>query len=550
VHVPSTRDADAPEEDRVDIDESSGPPAPTIGARVRSALTALSAETVALAVLCLVTAVLARAIQRPGHDIGDDFALYLDQARSLSEGGTRRVIENVAFSLDNSDPSTFSPAGYPWGWPIVLAPFVAVIGLEYDTLAWIEIVLFVTALVLVHRLVRPRTSTAVALVLTAVVALSPSLLGHTDHLLSEYPHLVAVLATLLVLDRYTATTDGWIGVTHRQLAVLGVLAAVAFSMRREGVALLAAIGVAQLVGRVPWRRWATPPAAFAATVIALQVALPTALFPSYPDQGFQWTDDMLLGPLPRGIATHLSFGTEGVGWAFVVLGAAVVGAALRMISHARRDAALVAFVAVALSAYARFPLNEDDRYYIQVLPFALYFAAQLAPTAVELATVRRGGSVVDEPDIADLATRTPPTRLTRPARALSVTALSILVAVQVWHLPADVRDARAFAADGLVQWGPADPSMRRALRAVTRRTPPDAIVATRKARLLTMVTGRRAIQTGNLDLALERAGYVLVLRSSELGAAIPTKKIGARRGLTPVWDDDTWVLWRNDTIDR
>ncbi len=535
--MPSTRDADTPEEDRVDTDDPSAPAAASLGARVRSSL---SYETVSLAILCLVATILARALNRPGHDIGDDFALYLDQARSITQGGSRQVIENVTFSLDNSTyspPATFSPAGYPWGWPIVLAPFVALIGLDYDGLAWIEVAFFVTALVLLHRLVRSRTHAVVALALTAVVGLSPSLLGHTDHLLSEYPHLVAVLATLLVLDRYTAAPNGWVGVTDQRLAVLGILTAVAFSMRREGLALLAAIAVAQLIGRVPVRQLLVPPAAFTAAVLALQVVLPTALFPSYPDQGFQWTDDMLRGPLPFGTATHLSFGADGFGWAFLVLGGAAVGAGLRMIRHARRDAALLVFTLVTLAGLGRFPLNEDDRYYIQVLPFVLYFLAQLAPTTVEL--------------LADRSTRvSTPEYRARAATGAALAVMSVLVLVQVWHLPSEVREAREFASSGQVRWGPADPSMQTAFRAAERRTPPDAVVATRKARLLTMVTGRRAIQSTDLALVLERADYVLVQRNSELGEALPTRRAGAQRGLSPVWKDDTWVLWRNDSLGR
>lgn len=511
---------------------------------------ALTTETVVLAALCLLAAWLARAVQRPGHDLGDDFALYLDQARSLTAGGTRQVIADVTFGLDNSDPGTYSPPGYPWGWPMVLAPAVALVGLDYDTLAWIEVAMFVTVLVLLHRLVRSRASAAVALGLTAVVGLSPSLLGHTDRLLSEYPHLVAVLVTLLVLDRYTATANGWVDVTFRQLAVLGALSAVAFSMRREGLALLAAIAIAQLIGRAPGRMLVVPPLVFTASVIALQVALPTALFPSYPDQGFEWTDEMVFESLPLGVATHLSFGADGVGWAFVVLGAAVLGAMLRMIGHARRDAALVTVAVVSMSAYARFPLAQDVRYYIQVLPFALYFLAQLAPTTAELVTARRGHRrlTTEWSSVVDDETWSPTDRFSLHATGLAVGALAMLVVVQAWHLPAAVREARAFTADGSVQWGPADPSLRDALREVSRRTPSDAVVATHKARMLTLITGRRAIQTTDLDLVLERADYMLVMRSSTLGAAVPTKRIGAQRGLTPVWDDDRWVLWRNDSV--
>ncbi len=145
---------------------------------------------------------MAIALHRNGHTQGDDFALYLRQARSLFDGDIAQVVADNRFSVINSG-GRFSPYAYPWGWPLLLAPFVHLWGFDYDLLKLVEVACFCVWLVLVHGIVRRRAGRVVAIAITAVVATAPMLLAHTDQLLSEYPHAVAVAAFIWWLDRIT-----------------------------------------------------------------------------------------------------------------------------------------------------------------------------------------------------------------------------------------------------------------------------------------------------------------------------------------------------------
>src|SRR6187431_2398971 len=136
-------------------------------------------------------AVLATALHRNGHTQGDDFALYLRQARSIFEGNPGQVIADNRFAVLNSD-SGFSPIGYPWGWPLVLSPFVHLWGLDYDRLKLVTVALFCAWLALLFGIVRRRLGRWPALAVVAVIATSPPYLLHTDQLLSEYLFFVSI----------------------------------------------------------------------------------------------------------------------------------------------------------------------------------------------------------------------------------------------------------------------------------------------------------------------------------------------------------------------
>ena len=68
----------------------------------------------------------------------------------------------------------FSPIAYPWGWPLMLAPFVNRWGYDYDRLKLLEVAAFCVWLVLVHGIVRRRAGRLLAIAVTAVVATAPA----------------------------------------------------------------------------------------------------------------------------------------------------------------------------------------------------------------------------------------------------------------------------------------------------------------------------------------------------------------------------------------
>ena len=185
-----------------------------------------------LGVVVIGSGILAVQLHRNGHTQGDDFALYLRQARSLFDGDIGAVLADNRFSVLNSD-AAFSPLAYPWGWPLLLSPFVHLWGYDYDRLKLVEVGIFMVWLVLLHGIVRRRIGRLPALAIVAVIATAPVFLLHTDQLLTEFPHLAAVGVFIWWYDRVRSRST-LLTASRFDLIVLGAMVTLVFNVRREG----------------------------------------------------------------------------------------------------------------------------------------------------------------------------------------------------------------------------------------------------------------------------------------------------------------------------
>jgi hypothetical protein len=322
-----------------------------------------------------------------------------------------------------------------------------------------------------------------------------------------------------------------------------VLAAVAFNVRREGIVLIGVIAATQVAGLVvhaarqrrsdgprarrglDWSRLAMPYGAFAASVVLAQLLLPTDLLPDNGD-GPGFIDDRLWHDYPAVLTTQLGLGGHrSLGLA--ILAVALVGVVVRCRRSPATDVPLAALMVLsALAVSTHFRLVE--RYYLQVTPWVLYFAVSaLAAGALSLSArwPRSGPWLV---------------------RAVIAVPLLVLVAVHAAVVPGDVADAREFDRDGHVQIGPTHPDYLPIFEAVRAHTAPDDVVAYFKARTMTLLTERRAIQGDDLEMVLRNADWFAMQRGSTRSQPLLSRAEAEAAGLTAVWQDEHWILWRID----
>jgi hypothetical protein len=484
--------------------------------------------SLALGVVVLAGAVLAIMLHRNGHNQGDDFALYLRQARSIFDGDIGQVVADNRFSVLNSG-GAFSPIAYPWGFPLLLAPFVHQWGLDYDRLKLVEVACFCAWIVLAHGVVRRRLGRGVALAIAAVMATTPVLLLHTDQLLSEFPHAMVLGVWLWWLDR-VLRQGPLIGASTRQLVTVGVLAAAAYNVRRESLILVGVILVVQLVelvvarrGRppvpLPWLTVATPYLAFFGSVIGFQLLLPSMLIPDSGDSPRYIVDR--LGDFTGVLSQHLGLGDHPVVGVLVLLLAAA-GMVVGCVKRRRLDVPLVALTLLSAAAVSTH-FRMVGRYYFQIYPWILYFAAAAIVAAAQAVHSRE---------------------VRRAAGAIAVAPLVLLVAAHLTTLPGDISDARDFNRGGRQQVGPTDPAVTPIYEAVERYTEPDAVIGYFRARTMTLLTDRRAIQTTSLDRMLQRADYYAQQKYSDYYQPDVSAIEAMQDGMVPVWEDSRWILWR------
>jgi len=502
------------------------------------------ATAAAFAVVLGAMAAIMFASHRPGHWWGDDWALYVHQAQGLLDGHPGRVIDANLFTVDNSRGPAFSPPLYPWGFPLLLAPFVAVIGQDLDRLTIVPVLCSMVFAACWFALARDRIGRAPAFVGVVAVTLTPVLLGWTELIQSEWPFLAATGVVLVALDRL-ATRNTFLDTSASlwPLALVGIGAAAAFSVRREGLALVGAIAAAQLAlfmtagARSRWTerrvetavRLSLPYVSMLAVVAVVQLILPSTLVPQYAGTSVRnvWS-------FRRDHVEHLAevsglkrawqpdpviLGSSTIGWIAVVayLTAAVAGIVMAVIVYRRRDLHLVAYAAGALLIGGSFrsPIN---RYVCTVAPILVLLGASALAALARFVPWRHASTVL-------------------VASVLGLLAVGNLVQART-----RIDTAEAAASAGAIEWGPTHPLAVEMFGAVERLSDDDDVIAAPKARAMTLLTGRLAVQVDDyrpIPVTVPIA-LVVVERGSDLHADLA----GLPGGYRSVWDNGRFVIYR------
>lgn len=433
--------------------------------------------------------------QRPGHWWGDDWALYVRQAQSLVDGSPAQVAADNDFTVTRSVGAPFSPPMYPWGFPILLAPFIAVFGVDLDRLAIVPMLCACVFACSWYVMAQRRVGATLALLSTVAATITPLLLSWTELIQSEWPFLAATFVMLAAIDWAVASgvlTD----VTQRwwPLVLLGIGAAGAFTVRREGLAVTAAVGAAQLALLTTgaptmrqwfsdWRLWlrlAVPHVSALATVMAVRSLLPSVLVPSYSGTGLHnvwgfWDRHVDHLAEVSGLKSQYAegptvFGNSTLGWIGVGIyfAAAALGIGFALWMHRRRDLHLVVYAVVAFLIGASFR-SALNRYVATVAPILLLLGM------VAIVSV-------------------PPRRLKAIGQVVVGLGIVAIIGGNVWSAENRLDFTRAMVDAGQVEFGPTHPTAIEMFEYVEANSDPTDVVAGPKARALTLMTDRRSVQ--------------------------------------------------------
>ena len=502
-----------------------------------------------IATIVVLTAVTLVTLQETGHGWGDDFSLYVHQAKALVKGDIGRLISDTRFALENSVSHTWSPVVYPWGFPILLAPVYALFGLNWFALKAVIVACYCGVLVAFHHLLRRRSGGVAATAATAFLASSPTLWKWAESVTSDIPSLAFVLLAFVWMERTRA--HGLLDPNNRRrLIVMGLLMAWCFSIRHETIALAPALASMHLVEA--WRRrtdirehgWrvlphrliALPYLVAAGAVLALQAALPSTLVVDRPASGgramlgenARWYKGVIaeaFGLKPFGDKPIVAFGSEQLGSTLVLVfvGLAIVGALVSLYRHGARDLHLLVFVVLTAYAVGTQPFHEF-RYLYTTFVVMVFFAVQAF-------------TVWDE------APGAAPRRWNRSVGALLATAVLLMpLAVNLADLGRAVQYHSEY---DYVLRGPESPDSQAMFEAVRRCTRGDEIIMFSQARSMNLYTGRRAVQGGSIPWLLQRADW-LVLDNDDVDYNEPAihEEEALEYGLERVWHNATYTLYR------
>ncbi len=406
---------------------------------------------------------------------------------------------------------------------------------------------FVGGVLVLYLLLEQRLSKLEAGAVAAFFGLNFWYLGRTDQVLSDLTFWFLVVLTLYVLDRRVRA--GTVLAGNGALAA-AICAFAAFNVRREGVLLLGAILVAQLVawiiarrtvrsdgvtGRPTWRAALLPYAAFAGGAVVMQLARPAPILNPSQDVGesglqhvwfnLQYYRDPfaeLIGLKDAGPNDLTLLGSTGAAFAAMalVLVLAVVGIVASLIRRPERDAHLVAALLLIGMAVLTQPFREG-RYLITLVPLIVYFT--LHGMGALLGLVARG-------------------RQLAPVRAVVPTLLLLPMFLSVLD---DTKHAFDYhRAYEVVSWGPDAPDAQGLFTAVETYTDARDVVVFFQARTMNLYTRRRAIQGNSVQMMVERGDWYAMSRDSDYIQTRLSDEQAAELGFEKVWENPSFVLWK------
>jgi hypothetical protein len=192
----------------------------------------------------IITALLLWSGLTNGHDWGDDFSAYIMQAKSITEGKPSEFIEANRFTIEQSP--LIGPVAYPWGFPVLLAPFYALFGLNMIALKSVGVVCFLLFLFLLWSGFRKCHSDFWRLVLLCLFAINPTLLRFMNNIVSDIPFLLVSTFGVLLIGRLVIERRRLISPACDQL-LIGAAIAAAFFIRANGILLLITLGITQFI---------------------------------------------------------------------------------------------------------------------------------------------------------------------------------------------------------------------------------------------------------------------------------------------------------------
>jgi hypothetical protein len=391
---------------------------------------------------------------RPGHEWGDDFALYLLHARNLVEG---RPYADTGY-LYNPHYASIGPPTYPPVTPALLAPVYALAGPNLEALKLAMVAGFTAFLAVAYLLFRRTLSPARSALVVALLGLNGFSFQAANTIGSDEFFLVFLYAALLLFERADDAAED--SRTQWLLAIGAAVAAwLAFGTRSLGVLVLVALAIRELIAR----RRIGRPALGAMALFAALALTQTLLVHSdrhYLDQ---------LGGGPGLLLQHAAWYAERLAafwsngrWrlpALLLTGAALLLAVIGFVRQVRTRRAGICevFALLYLAVILLWPSYEAERYLYPVIPLWLFYAF----CGLEHAGLAR-----------------------RPV--LARTALGLLLVGAVLSY------AGRYAT---LDWGPfthgvATPEARALFRCVTDHTRPDDVVLFAKPRAMALFTRR------------------------------------------------------------
>ena len=482
-------------------------------------------KTIAILVLILfVTALLGTSMFTRGHTWGDDFAAYIGQAQSIVRGDMNNFVKRNAFTVTQSSHEPghqMGPAAYPWGFPLMLAPVYAFMGINPLVMKFPGLLSYLGFLLAFFYWTKTRFTPAESLLAVSLFGFNPGMLLALDSIGSDIPFLFLSTLAILVADHYTRA-----GNTRRRrtLAVLtGVSAFAAAIVRTQGLLLLGAVllwqGIRFLTGRET-RRQTVIDALITVASFGLLWGAVALIFPGGQTSYLSLYEDFSMSIVYRNISQYsLLFGDffKGLPGSTFIFGLFVVLFFIGLVARWKDDLLVTLYAGLYLLVLWSWPEWQGYRMIVPLLPVFIYFAFWGIKVLLRL---ERGKFITQ--------------RFVNAFLLLMVATFAIMSGINAYG---NLRGGREIN-------GPFDPYSMEMYNFIKEQTPPKSVIVFFKPRALRLMTNHDALAL--TDCArLPEGDYLALSKKVGENLQIPPERIReCNLPLDKVFENRRFVVFR------
>ena len=164
-----------------------------------------------------------------GHDWGDDFALYLQQAQCLLSDCSKNLLLQNKFLTDNSE-GIIGPYFYPIGFPLLLSPLLFFFKFNLIVFKAFTAFLFVLSLPVIYFVFKKTFNNLISSKIHLIfIAVNPAFIFFSDNVLSDLPFILFFYTSLFLMLNKDES--------HRNYFLAGMAMAAATLTRDMGILL-------------------------------------------------------------------------------------------------------------------------------------------------------------------------------------------------------------------------------------------------------------------------------------------------------------------------
>ena len=329
-------------------------------------------EKIILSLIILLSLFLSLLCIHNGHEWGDDFALYIEQAKAINTHSLHTLYLHNKFLLDNSD-TVISPYLYPNGFPLLLSFIYRVAGMNFIVMKCFCAIFFIASLPLLYILFKNKfTNSFYPLLIVSAIALQGVFISFSDNITSDLPFFFFCILSLVLIENSK---------TLSMRILLGFIILFTYTIRDTGLFLLLALIVFDIQYSYKSNLFKKQPLSLLIPYIIFVIFyfVNRTLFFHDSSNLYALFKPISFSVLMNGLDYYINL--ISVYFFFPAIASFLKIPLLIMlitgiIITLKKESYLVVFSLLSFSVYLIWPTSQGIRYIFPILPLCTYYIAQ------------------------------------------------------------------------------------------------------------------------------------------------------------------------------